>query len=161
RSRDDPGVVAPLPTSSWPATSATFASSDFLSPFIGAAHEHGPASFGHHGTTHTLEDLRMADAPDYLAVDHISITVSDMEASLRFYVEQLGMPVMTDVETSDKTSNDSRYRPLYDTPHPMRRLVVLGPVGDVKVALIAHPGDTLQGEGDPLLDRVGLNHYAL
>ena len=103
----------------------------------------------------------MADAPEYLAVDHISITVSDIEASMRFYVEQLGMPVMTDVETSDKTSNDSRYRPLYDAAHSMRRLVVLGPVGGVKIALIAHPGDSLQGEGDPLLDRVGLNHYAL
>ena len=103
----------------------------------------------------------MSEGPDYLAVDHISITVSDIDASMRFYVEQLGLPVLTDVETSDKTSNDNRYRPLYDTPHPLRRLVVLGPVGDVRIALIAHPGDALQGEGSPLLDRVGLNHFAL
>jgi catechol 2,3-dioxygenase-like lactoylglutathione lyase family enzyme len=103
----------------------------------------------------------MTGLPNYMAVDHISITVSDMQASKRFYIDQLGLPVVSDVETADKVSNDERYQPLYDAKHTMRQLVVLGPVGDVKIALIGHPGDSLQGAADPMLDRVGLNHFAL
>ena len=103
----------------------------------------------------------MADAPEYLSVDHISITVTDMDASVRFYAEQLGLPVKADVTVDDKVSNNPEYRPLYNASHPQRRLVMLGPVSGATIALIAHPGDDLQGEASPKLDAVGLNHFAL
>jgi catechol 2,3-dioxygenase-like lactoylglutathione lyase family enzyme len=103
----------------------------------------------------------VADAPNFLGVDHISITVTDMDASVRFYVDQLGMPLNADVSVDDATSNDPHFGPLYHAPHPRRRMVMLGPVGGVIIALIAHPGDDLVGVASFKLDDVGLNHFAL
>jgi catechol 2,3-dioxygenase-like lactoylglutathione lyase family enzyme len=98
----------------------------------------------------------MAQQPEYVNVDHISLTVRDMDAAKVFYADQLGMPVITDVEVEDKASGT----PIYDMVHSKRRMVVLGPVGNVNLALISHPGDELQGEPILNLDRVGLTHYA-
>jgi lactoylglutathione lyase len=114
----------------------------------------------HHVAKFEEREPTMAEAPRYVAIDHISVTVANMEASKRFYADQLGLPIVTDVEVEDKVSNDARYDGLYDRKHRMRHLMVLGPVGGVKLALISHPGDELQGAADPMLDRIGLNHFA-
>jgi catechol 2,3-dioxygenase-like lactoylglutathione lyase family enzyme len=103
----------------------------------------------------------MAASPQYSNISHISLTVRDVEASKRFYGEQLGLPVHSDTERPDHVTPNPAYDGLYHAPHDRRRQVVLGPVGGVSIALIGHPGDELQGSPVPKLDQVGLSHFAL
>src|SRR5262245_28334419 len=103
----------------------------------------------------------MSTSPQYGHISHISLTVRDVEASKRFYAEQLGLPVHSDAERPDHVTPNPAYDGLYHTPHSRRRQVVLGPVGGVSIALIGHPGDELQGSPVPKLDQVGISHFAL
>jgi catechol 2,3-dioxygenase-like lactoylglutathione lyase family enzyme len=98
----------------------------------------------------------MADQPEFVSVDHISLTVRDMDAAKHFYADLVGLPVLTDVTVDDHASGT----PIYDMEHRKRRMVVFERVGGVSLALISHPGDELQGEPIEMLDRVGWTHFA-
>jgi catechol 2,3-dioxygenase-like lactoylglutathione lyase family enzyme len=116
----------------------------------------------------------MAEHPDFVAVDHVTITVQDIDTAKRFYSDILGLPVLTDV-TVDGTStsagfavqgnevvilNDPDESPLQQSPHAVRRMVIFERVGGVSLTLITHPGDELPGSPADKLDRLGYTHLA-
>jgi catechol 2,3-dioxygenase-like lactoylglutathione lyase family enzyme len=94
--------------------------------------------------------------PQFETVDHISITVRDMDAARHFYADQVGLGVVSDVTVDDHASGGA----IYDKPHSKRRMIVFERVGGVTLALISHPGDDLRGEPIEMLDQIGLTHFA-
>jgi catechol 2,3-dioxygenase-like lactoylglutathione lyase family enzyme len=119
-------------------------------------------------------DETMAEHPEFVAIDHITITVQDIDCVKHFYSDLLGLRVLTDVSVDGSTtyggfaveqgrivelaaaSNDA----LYDRPHARRRMVVFERIGGVSLTLITHPGDELQGAPAEKLDRIGYTHLA-
>jgi catechol 2,3-dioxygenase-like lactoylglutathione lyase family enzyme len=116
----------------------------------------------------------LAEHPDFVSVDHVTITVQDIDTVKRFYSDLIGLRVLTDVSVDGSTtyggfaveqgqvvevavaSNDS----VYDQPHARRRMVVFERVGGVSLTLITHPGDELRGAPADKLDRLGYTHLA-
>lgn len=101
----------------------------------------------------------MAFKPRFSGVNHISVTVRDMERSLRFYRDLVGLKVVADLPVTERPRPEQEYR----KQHKKRRTVVLdmgAGRGGPTLALIGHPGSDLLGTGI-LLDDVGLTHFAL
>jgi len=112
--------------------------------------------------------------PDFVSVDHITITVQDMEGTKHFYTELLGLRVLTDVTVDGWTTyggfavEDGKVVELhtasdgkvYDRAHAVRRMVIFERIGGVSLTLIAHPGDELEGQPAVKLDRLGYTHLA-
>ena len=111
---------------------------------------------------------------DFVAVDHVTITVADMDRAKHFYSEIVGLRVITDVTVEGQTSYGGfavqegevvEVAPAsdgtaYDRPHAVRRMVVFERIGGVSLSLITHPGDRLLGEPATKLDRLGYTHLA-
>lgn len=102
----------------------------------------------------------MAGPHPIRAVSHISLCVRDLDRSLRFYRDLLGLR-----QTKDDLE-DTRGGPLphlYRDAHDRRRVVYLR-FGDDDatepfLVLTEHPGDLISG--DPiLLDQVGISHFS-
>ena len=92
------------------------------------------------------------------SVSHIAVCVRDLDKSLVFYRDILGMTVMMDaVQDTRGGSRTQTYKHVRDT----RRVVHLGWSDGQEPYLVmtCHPGD--QADGDPIkLDQIGVSHYA-
>ena len=94
---------------------------------------------------------------DASAVSHIAFCVSDIEKSLSFYRDILGMKVIFD-QVQDTTTGGLPH--VYQHPRQTRRTVHLA-FGDSPLHLVmtSHPDDS--ADGTPIkLDQVGISHYS-
>ncbi len=94
---------------------------------------------------------------DASAVSHIAFCVSDIEKSLSFYRDILGMTVTFD-QVQDTTTGGLPH--VYQHPRQTRRTVHLA-FGDSPLHLVmtSHPDDS--ADGVPIkLDQVGISHYS-
>ncbi len=96
---------------------------------------------------------------DATAISHIAFCVSDMEKSLEFYRDILGMRVLFD-EVQDTTRGG--LPSVYEHSRQTRRTVHLA-LGEGSNAphlvMTTHPGDN--ADGTPIkLDQVGISHYS-
>ena len=96
---------------------------------------------------------------DATGVSHIAICVRDLDKSLEFYRDVLGMRVTFD-EVQDTTTGGLPYT--YKHPRKTRRTVHVR-YGEGRTApslvLTSHPGD--QSDGEPImLDQVGISHLS-
>jgi catechol 2,3-dioxygenase-like lactoylglutathione lyase family enzyme len=96
---------------------------------------------------------------DATGVSHIAICVRDMENSLAFYRDILGMKVTKD-EVQDTTQGG--LPSVYKHPRKTRRTVhaAYGEGNSApSLVLTSHPGD--QTDGDPIkLDQIGISHLS-
>jgi catechol 2,3-dioxygenase-like lactoylglutathione lyase family enzyme len=90
-------------------------------------------------------------------IDHIGITVRDMDASVRFYRDLLGLNMVCDVEIPHRSG---RAPGIYLRSHLRRRFALFETGSGPNLALNGHPGDELPGEPLPA-DGVGINHVSL
>jgi catechol 2,3-dioxygenase-like lactoylglutathione lyase family enzyme len=90
-------------------------------------------------------------------VEHVGITVRDMDASIAFYRDLLGLTMICDLEMDH---DSSRTPGIYRGAHPRRRLVLFDTVTGPNLALNGHPGDDLGGQ-PIIVDDVGINHISL
>ena len=100
---------------------------------------------------------------DAKGVSHIAICVKDMEKTLAFYRDILGMRVTHDQVQDTVQRFGERQAHLYQQSRKSRRVVHLryGDSGDTTPSLVmtTHPGDDVSG--DPIkLDHVGISHLA-
>ena len=92
------------------------------------------------------------------AISHIAVCVRDLDKSLAFYRDILGMTVTMDA--IQDTSGGSRAQ-TYKHHRATRRVVHLGWAEGQEPYLVmtSHPGD--QPDGDPIkLDQVGVSHFS-
>ena len=96
---------------------------------------------------------------DATGVSHIAICVRDLDESLKFYRDILGMKVTLD-QVQDTTTGGLPH--VYKHARRTRRTVhVHYGEGDTKPSLVltSHPGD--QADGEPIkLDQVGISHIS-
>lgn len=95
---------------------------------------------------------------DATGVSHVAICVQDMDKSLVFYRDVLGMNVIKD-EVEDTTTGGLPHT--YKHPRKTRRTVhVTYGQGQIpSLVLTSHPGD--QPDGAPIkLDQVGISHIS-
>ena len=93
------------------------------------------------------------------AISHIALCVSDMDRSLEFYRDKLGMIVTADGDT-DPTEGGRPHN--YKHARRTRRRVSVSYGDDntmPSLTLTSHPGETPEGEAI-LLDQVGITHLA-
>lgn len=92
-------------------------------------------------------------------VNHIAICVRDMEKSLAFYRDVMGMKVLHE-RTSDPSEFGARLYN-YERPRKIRRYVSLsyGKGATPTLTLTSHPGEEMDGQ-PALLDQVGITHFA-
>jgi glyoxylase I family protein len=107
---------------------------------------------------HIKEETTMSpDRPS--AISHVGLCVRDLERSLRFYRDIVGLRVTKD-EAQDVSGGFSPH--LYHDRHARRRIVYLryGDGNSVPfLALTEHPGDTITGT--PIkTDQLGISHVA-
>ena len=100
---------------------------------------------------------------DAKGVSHIAICVKDMEKSLAFYRDLLGMRVTFDAVQDTAARFGERQAHLYQQPRRSRRVVQLryGGAGDTTPSLVltTHPDEEVSG--DPIkLDHVGISHLS-
>ena len=92
------------------------------------------------------------------AISHIAVCVRDLDKSLVFYRDILGMTVTMDaIQDTRGGSRTQTYKHERDT----RRVVHLGWADGEEPILVmtSHPGD--QTDGEPIkLDQVGVSHYS-
>jgi lactoylglutathione lyase len=92
-------------------------------------------------------------------VSHIAICVRDMDKSLAFYRDALGMKVLQE-RTSDPSELGARLYN-YAHPHKIRRYASLsyGNGATPTLTLTSHPGEKVEGKPNEL-DHVGITHFA-
>ena len=91
-------------------------------------------------------------------VSHIAICVRDLDASLRFYCDKLGMSIVSDV-IQDTTTGGLPH--VYAHHRATRRQVRLAYADDAKptLTMTSHPGE--DPDGAPIkLDQVGISHIS-
>jgi lactoylglutathione lyase len=101
----------------------------------------------------------MADDIAISAISHIAICVRDLERSLRFYRDALGLRVDKDELQSTRTGGLPY---LYRHRHAQRRVVHLRYGSGATtpfLVLTEHPGDPVSGE-PIMLDQVGISHLS-
>ena len=97
----------------------------------------------------------MPDTYTFTGVDHITVTVSDMERSLRFYRDLLGFKVTIDaIAPHDRDIMNLSHR----TPRESHRMVTFDTGGGPTVSLTEYKDP--KGKG-LLLDDLGITHYAI
>ncbi len=92
------------------------------------------------------------------AISHIAVCVRDLDKSLEFYRDILGMTVTLD--TVQDTTGGSRAQ-TYKHSRATRRVAHLGWADGAEPYLVmtCHPGG--QPDGDPIkLDQVGVSHFS-
>ena len=96
-------------------------------------------------------------------VAHIAICVSDLEKSLAFYRDLLGMTVKLHTTQQMAMRPGAHSEAMYDTPHTARTVAyvyfddpsISGPF----LVLTSHPGDVISA--NPIkLDQVGISHLS-
>ena len=96
---------------------------------------------------------------DATGVSHIAICVRDLDKSLAFYRDILGMRVASD-RIQDTTTGGLPH--VYKHPRKTRRQVrLMYGQGDTTptLTMTSHPGD--EPDGDPIkLDQIGISHLA-
>ena len=98
----------------------------------------------------------MAQDPRFSGINHISMTVRDLDESLHFYRDMVGLKALTDISVDEPQDRPAEQ---YRSRHAKRRFATLDTGGGPVLALISHPGSTLQGKGISL-DDVGITHFA-
>ena len=95
---------------------------------------------------------------DASAVSHIAFCVSDIEQSLSFYRDALGMEVILD-QVQDTTRGGLPH--VYHHARQTRRTVHLAfSDSPLHLVMTSHPGDS--ADGTPIkLDQVGISHFLL
>ena len=95
---------------------------------------------------------------DATGVSHIAICVRDMENTLAFYRDILGMKVTKDeVEDTTQGGLPSVYKHNRKTRRTVH--VTYGDNSTPSLVLTTHPGD--QTDGDPIkLDQIGISHLS-
>ncbi len=89
-------------------------------------------------------------------ISHIAVCVSDMEKSLAFYRDILGMKVSKD-EIQDTSTGGLTHT--YKHKRNTRRTVHIGWGAEPFLVMTSHPGD--QADGGPIkLDQVGVSHLS-
>jgi catechol 2,3-dioxygenase-like lactoylglutathione lyase family enzyme len=105
-----------------------------------------------------------------MAFGHISLTVRDIEKSIEFYRDTVGLELLWDItytaeQITAMGSYDS-YHQNFRSEHDVTRVVLFrlpggpGIGGPSILGLQAHPGDTLHGEALQM-DDVGITHFSL
>lgn len=93
---------------------------------------------------------------DATGVSHIAICVGDLDKSLTFYRDILGMEVTMD-EVQDTTSGG--LPSVYKRQRQTRRTVHVRSGAAPELVLTSHPGD--QADGEPIkLDQIGISHFS-
>lgn len=98
-------------------------------------------------------------------VSHIAVCVRDLEASLGFYRDVLGMKVKMQATQPMAGRAGAESAAMYQGPHESRTVANVwfeGPNGeDVApfLVLTSHPGDDVGGEGIKL-DQIGISHIS-
>jgi glyoxylase I family protein len=96
-------------------------------------------------------------------IAHIAICVRDLEQSLRFYRDILGMTVKLHTTQAMARRPGASSHAMYDTPHVSRTVAnvwfddpsITGPF----LVLTSHPGDQVSGQ--PIkLDQIGISHLS-
>jgi lactoylglutathione lyase len=96
-------------------------------------------------------------------VAHIAMCVSDLERSLRFYRDVLGMTVQLHTTQAMAMRPGASSQAMYDTPHGSRTVAhvwcdnpaIAGPF----LVLTSHPGDQIGGTSIKL-DQIGISHLS-
>src|SRR5688500_11430920 len=93
-------------------------------------------------------------------ISHIALCVRDLERSLRFYRDGLGLNVTLD-QVQDVTTGQMPH--LYRGQHQRRRVVHLtsgdAPTPMPFLVMTEHPGEKVTGE--PIMfDEVGISHFS-
>lgn len=99
----------------------------------------------------------MAGAQPVSGVSHVAICVRDVEKTLRFYRDLIGLEVIKD-EIQDTSSGALPH--LYRDQHKQRRVVHIRTGGETHLVFTEHPGEQVGGE-PIMLDQVGLSHLSL
>ncbi len=90
------------------------------------------------------------------SVSHIAVCVRDMDKSLAFYRDILGMKVTKD-EIQDTSTGGLTHT--YKHKRDTRRTVHIGWGAEPFLVMTSHPGD--QADGEPIkLDQVGVSHLS-
>ena len=90
------------------------------------------------------------------SVSHIAVCVKDMDKSLGFYRDILGMKVTKD-EIQDTSTGGLTHT--YKHKRNTRRTVHIGWGKEPFLVMTSHPGD--QADGEPIkLDQVGVSHLS-
>lgn len=97
----------------------------------------------------------MTESYEFSGVSHITVTVRDIEKSLKFYRDMVGLKVTDDREASHRKEGMNL---LHRNPVAKHRQVSLDAGGGPSIALTEYPAAT--GEGI-LLDDVGITHFEL
>jgi catechol 2,3-dioxygenase-like lactoylglutathione lyase family enzyme len=96
-------------------------------------------------------------------IAHIAICVRDLEQSLRFYRDVLGMTVKLHTTQAMARRPGASSQAMYETPHVSRTVAnvwfddpsITGPF----LVLTSHPGDQVSGQ--PIkLDQIGISHLS-
>lgn len=95
---------------------------------------------------------------DASAVSHIAICVRDLDESLKFYRDVLGMQVQAD-RMQDTTTGGLPH--VYKHPRQTRRQVRLafGETAKPTLTMTCHPGEAPDGEAIKL-DQIGISHIS-
>ena len=89
-------------------------------------------------------------------ISHIAVCVSDMDKSLAFYRDILGMKISKD-EIEDTSTGGLTHT--YKHNRKTRRTVHIGWGSEPFLVMTSHPGD--QADGEPIkLDQVGVSHLS-
>ena len=89
-------------------------------------------------------------------ISHIAVCVRDMDKSLAFYRDILGMTISKDaIEDTSTGAMPNTYKHQRNT----RRTVHIGYGGETFLVMTTHPGD--KAEGEPIkLDQIGVSHVS-
>jgi glyoxylase I family protein len=98
----------------------------------------------------------MAAEIPMLGMSHIAMCVRNLERSLEFYRDLLGLRVVKDALQNTTTGGLPH---LYRDRHAQRRVVHLQGPGMPVLVMTEHPGDTIGGE-PIMLDQVGISHLS-
>jgi catechol 2,3-dioxygenase-like lactoylglutathione lyase family enzyme len=103
----------------------------------------------------------MAESIPLMAMSHVAMCVRNLDASLKFYRDLVGLQVVRDA-MEEVGPAKLHLQGVYRTPHQQRRAVNLvgGPGSNVPMLAISeHPGDAIGGSAI-LLDEVGITHFS-
>lgn len=99
----------------------------------------------------------MTGAQPVSGISHVAICVQDVERSLHFYRDLIGLEVVKD-EVQDTRTGALPH--LYRDKHNQRRVVHVRTGGGPVLVFTEHPGEKVSGE-PIMLDQVGVSHLSL
>jgi catechol 2,3-dioxygenase-like lactoylglutathione lyase family enzyme len=91
-----------------------------------------------------------------VAISHTALCVSDLERSMRFYIEGLGYEVLHRLEAGDEVAGLCEVEP----PHPIEMYAQFLAKDGVKLELVHWPSPGVHGEPSHSRNQLGLTHLA-